>query len=394
LDHFICGLAHENILLFSAELEVLIREKDYCLLMDFTLGAGLRNLDGPILITGHTGFKGTWLSLLLEKMEIDCVGVSLPPTADSLFSKLDRRSQAPGVLGDIRDISFVREVFKLYKPSAVIHLAAQPLVIESYKNPIETFETNVMGTVNVLDTGLRNQSTKGIVVVTTDKVYRNDNSGKKFMETDPLFGKDPYSASKVGSEAAIAAWQQISNSLSNVSISSVRAGNVIGGGDWAENRLLPDLMRGFINRQDVEIRNPNSTRPWQHVLDPLLGYLHVLEAGIVSSNHFSYNFGPQEGSLSVKQVANIAKSRWGDGAEYHFAVSPAADLKEATTLDLDVNLAINNLNWLPTWNQVEAIELTVDWWKKVADRELSAKEACCSDIDIALKNLRRYREVR
>jgi nucleoside-diphosphate-sugar epimerase len=130
------------------------------------------------------------------------------------------------------------------------------------------------------------------------------------------------------------------------------------------------------------------------VLDPLLGYLHVLEAGIVSSNHFSYNFGPQEGSLSVKQVANIAKSRWGDGAEYHFAVSPAADLKEATTLDLDVNLAINNLNWLPTWNQVEAIELTVDWWKKVADRELSAKEACCSDIDIALKNLRRYREVR
>ena len=260
--------------------------------MNLMLGEHLRALDGPILITGHTGFKGTWLSLLLERMEIEYVGFSLPPTEDSLFSKLDRNNQAPSVFGDIRDISFVRAVFNKYKPSAVIHLAAQPLVLESYNTPVETFETNVMGTVNVLDIGIRLQSTKGIVAVTTDKVYRNDNTGRRFIETDPLVGKDPYSASKVGAEAAIAAWQQISRSSSDLSISSVRAGNVIGGGDSAKNRLLPDLVRGFINKQDVEIRNPNSTRPWQHVLDPLIGYLEVLEAGIISKSHLNYNFGP------------------------------------------------------------------------------------------------------
>ena len=318
-------------------------------------------------------------------MEIEYVGFSLPPTEDSLFSKLDRNNQAPSVFGDIRDISFVRAVFNKYKPSAVIHLAAQPLVLESYNTPVETFETNVMGTVNVLDIGIRLQSTKGIVAVTTDKVYRNDNTGRRFIETDPLVGKDPYSASKVGAEAAIAAWQQISRSSSDLSISSVRAGNVIGGGDSAKNRLLPDLVRGFINKQDVEIRNPNSTRPWQHVLDPLIGYLEVLEAGIISKSHLNYNFGPQEASLSVEQVAIIAKSRWGEGAEFHFSSSPLAGLKESTSLELDVNLAVKNLKWLPTWNQIEAIEVTVDWWKKVASKEFSAQEACYSDINIALK---------
>lgn len=354
--------------------------------MGFTLGDSLRALSGPILITGHTGFKGTWLSLLLEKMDIGYVGVSLPPTKDSLFSKLAKSSQDSGVYGDIRDISFLKEVFNSYNPSAVIHMAAQPLVLESYKIPIETFETNVMGTVNVLDTAMRNPGTKGVVVVTTDKVYRNDNSGRKFIESDPLYGKDPYSASKVGSEAAISAWQQLSRSASEISISSVRAGNVIGGGDSAENRLLPDLIRGFIKNHDVEIRNPNSTRPWQHVLDPLIGYLQVLEAGIATRSHSSYNFGPRESSLSVKQVANIASNRWGNGAKFHFLKSPIDDTQEATSLELDVNLAVSNLNWLPTWNQTESIEITVDWWKKVTSKKLSAKEACYSDIEIALSS--------
>lgn len=368
-------------------MRVPISKKDYCLLMGFAFGDRLRALNGPILITGHTGFKGTWLSLLLEKMNISYIGLSLPPAENSLFSRLSKSSQDSGVYGDIRDTSLLKEVFNNYNPSAVIHMAAQPLVLESYKIPIETFETNVMGTVNVLDAAMRNSVTKGLVAVTTDKVYRNDNSGRKFIESDPLYGKDPYSASKVGSEAAIAAWQQMSGPTSDFSISSVRAGNVIGGGDSTESRLLPDLIRGFIKNYDVEIRNPNSTRPWQHVIDPLIGYLHVLESGLETKRHFTYNFGPLESSLSVKQVANIASSKWGKGAKFHFSKTEVEQTQEATSLELNVNLAVSNLNWLPTWNQTESIEMTVDWWKKVISKEFSAKEACYSDIEYALNSI-------
>jgi CDP-glucose 4,6-dehydratase len=253
-------------------------------------------LSGAILITGHTGFKGTWLTLLLEKMGIPAIGYSLPPIQDSLYQRANRLGAIPEIFADIRDLNEVERFLATHKPSAIIHLAAQPLVLESYKKPLDTFETNVMGTANILSAAFNTSTIRAVVAATTDKVYRNDNLGKPFTETDPLSGKDPYSASKVGSEAAIAAWQNISNLSDGPKVVSVRAGNVIGGGDWAENRIMPDLVRGFTSNQPIQIRNPDSTRPWQHVLDPLYGYLLTLQSLLEDVTIDSINFGPSEKS--------------------------------------------------------------------------------------------------
>ena len=353
--------------------------KDYCLSMDFLLGKRLNELKGPILVTGHTGFKGTWLTLLLEKMGISVVGLSLPPIEGSLYTRLLRQEKIPEVYGDIRNIQTVIEAFERFQPAAVIHMAAQPLVIQSYETPIDTFEINVMGTVNVLDTAIRCASVKGIVAVTTDKVYRNEESGRRFVESDPLSGRDPYSASKVGSEAAIAAWQQLSNGISGPQIVAVRAGNVIGGGDWSSNRLMPDLIKGFSLNKCVEIRNPLSTRPWQHALDPIHGYLKSLEAILDGTSSNSYNFGPLEKSLNVGEVAEIAKNCWFEEVEVVVGKSDMA-VKEATLLELDPTLAMNELAWEPAWNQTEAVESTTKWWAKHLGDGVKADELCENDL--------------
>ena len=190
-----------------------------------------------------------------------------------------------------------------YTPGAIIHMAAQPLVLESYRIPRETFETNVMGTVNILDAAFATEFVKGIIVVTTDKVYRNDNLGMKFVESDALVNKDPYSASKVGTESVVAAWQQISKVSNGPKVVATRAGNVIGGGDWADDRIIPELIRGFSTNSKVIVRNPKSTRPWQHVLDPLVGYVMVLEAVLAGEQIASMNFGP--GILTVSQCVKL-----------------------------------------------------------------------------------------
>jgi CDP-glucose 4,6-dehydratase len=238
----------------------------------------LRALSGPVLVTGHSGFKGTWLTLLLEKLGIEVVGFSLSPEKDSLFDRASRTGAISEVFADIRDYERLNSYINSVKPSAIIHMAAQPLVLESYRLPKDTFDVNVMGTVNVLDSAFNTDSVKAVIVVTTDKVYRNDNSGLAFIESDPLEGKDPYSASKVGTEAVVAAWQQIQRTSGGPKVVAVRAGNVIGGGDWGDSRLLPDLIRSFSSGQKMTVRNPASTRPWQHVLDPLSGYISTLEA--------------------------------------------------------------------------------------------------------------------
>lgn len=353
--------------------------------MDLKLGKRLRELPGPVMLTGHTGFKGTWLTLLLERLGVSVVGLSLPPEPNSLFARANRTGRIPELMGDIRDFETVRQFVLKHNPSSIIHLAAQPLVLESYRAPRETFETNMMGTVNLLESAFQADSVEVAVIVTTDKVYRNDNSGRLFIESDALAGKDPYSASKVGTESAVAAWQQISKVSGGPKVVSVRAGNVIGGGDWAENRLIPDLIRGFFSREVVPIRNPESTRPWQHVLDPLIGYLLALEATLGGQELTSVNFGPDEESLSVRAVVEIARSNWPFETSVKFIRSNGEFSVEAERLQLDSQKAHADLNWHPAWSQSDAVATTVNWWEKVLLEKVDSSLACNDDIDGLLK---------
>lgn len=353
--------------------------------MGLTLGARLRELPGPIMVTGHTGFKGTWLTLLLERLGVSVVGFSLPPEKNSLFDRAKRAGAIPEVFQDIRNIDAVSNFMKKHEPSAVIHMAAQPIVLKSYETPLETFETNVMGTVNILEVAFKINSVQAIVVTTTDKVYRNDNSDRAFVETDPIAGKDPYSASKVGTEAAVAAWQQIAKIAGGPKVFSVRAGNVIGGGDWGKDRLLPDLIRGLITREPIHIRNPESTRPWQHVLDPLHGYIMALESILESADFCSMNFGPLGQSLSVKEVIEIGAALWPNSSIVEFATDPRRNMVEAHNLQLDSRQAHEILNWKPFWSQREAVVASVEWWNSVLNQSFAPADACHSDIELILK---------
>ena len=356
--------------------------------MDLALCNHLRELPGPVMVTGHTGFKGTWLTFLLEQLEVPVIGLSLPPNKDSLFDRTNRIGSIPEDFLDIRDFVAVSQFMAKYQPSAIIHMAAQPLVLESYKTPRETFETNVMGTVNVLDAAFKTTSVEAVVVVTTDKVYQNDNSGRPFVETDPLAGKDPYSASKVGTESVVAAWQQIARVSGGPKIISVRAGNVIGGGDWAETRLLPDLIRGFMSGEPINIRNPHSTRPWQHVLDPLCGYLLALDAILNGEDIVSLNFGPNEDSLTVRQVFEISNTAWGAKINLHVETPETYSSMQLEALELGLNSSRANalLNWEPHWSQNDAVIATTIWWKKTLLGHRDAKRACLADIAQILPN--------
>lgn len=354
--------------------------EDYCLHMDFMLGRRLRELPGPVLITGHTGFKGTWLTCLLEHLGVPVVGYSLAPEPDSLYARANRLGAIPEVFADIRDIHEVEDFLDKHRPSAIIHMAAQPLVLESYKTPRETFDTNVMGTVNVLDAAFRNDCVEVIVIITTDKVYRNDNSGRPFTESDALAGKDPYSASKVGTESAVAAWQQISKVSGGPKVVSVRAGNVIGGGDWAANRLIPDLVRGFVSGDPIQIRNPDSTRPWQHVLDPLSGYLMTMEAVLNGENISALNFGPGTESLTVREIVDIATGAWPLAKSVKVTYEGGNGNVEAKSLQLDSSLGRLTLGWNDSWSQKEAVVATIRWWDRVLNQSIHAQEECQADI--------------
>jgi CDP-glucose 4,6-dehydratase len=357
--------------------------------MELPLGQRLRELSGPLLLTGHTGFKGTWMTLLLEHLSVPVIGYSLASEKDSLFDRAQRIGSIPEKFADIRNYEELEGFIDLHKPSTIIHMAAQPLVLKSYENPRETFDINVMGTVNVLDIAFRKDFIKAIVIVTTDKVYKNHDLGDHFLENDPLQGKDPYSSSKVGAEAAAAAWQHLNkvNKLrTSPNVLAVRAGNVIGGGDFSEYRLAPDLIRGYLTKQSIELRHPESTRPWQHVLDPLTGYLKALELLVDSVLPDALNFGPVDSSLSVLEMTEIAKkvleiSVYCTRHEHEKAY-------EAKTLSLDSSLAGSTVNWSSTWNQEVSIYKTFEWWKKVLDSSISAEMACKSDIDSYLRDLR------
>lgn len=354
--------------------------------MEIPLGRHLRELPGPVLLTGHTGFKGTWMAFLLEHLNVPVVGYSLAPEKDSLYDRAERTGVIPEAFSDIRDYEALEKFIDLHKPSTVIHMAAQPLVLKSYASPRETFDVNVMGTVNLLDISFRKDFVKTIIIVTTDKVYRNDNSNRAFIETDPLEGKDPYSASKVGTEAVVSAWQQIAQLSGGPKIVSVRAGNVIGGGDFAEDRLIPDLVRGFIAGEDVSIRNPTSTRPWQHVLDPLIGYLLIIESDGIPTAAKNFNFGPKIESITVKTAALSIKRAFEQHGklELNF-IENKNEAFESVNLSLDSSNALSVLGWKPLIGSIEALEATANWWIEVLKNGLTAKAAVEKDLNTYLE---------
>ena len=338
---------------------------------------GLKGLSRPVLVTGHTGFKGMWLTLLLQKIGVEVIGYSLDAERDSLYSRLKKTDAISAKIGNIEDFDSLDRFFALHKPSLVMHLAAQPLVNKSYEFPIETFRTNVMGTANVLEASRRHE-VQVVGVVTTDKVYSNDNSGLKFKEENPLFGHDPYSASKVATESVASAWSSISRHTGGPKITTLRAGNVIGGGDFAENRLLPDIVRSIFFEEKLAIRGKSSTRPWQHVLDPLFGYLLAVESALHSDNiSNNFNFGPSESSLSVREVLESVEEL---GYLLKYDEIAVDERYEAKNLDLDSGKSCRELNWKPLWTQEEAIKSTITWWNDIVKQGLSPQEVCINEI--------------
>ncbi len=352
------------------------------------LGDILKGQSGPVLITGNTGFKGSWLTLLLEALGVPQVGYSLAPEPGSLFESLALNHQIPYRIADIRDKQSLFEEFRNKQPSTVIHMAAQSLVLKSYENPIETFETNVMGTINVLEAARSTPSVKTVLVITTDKVYRNYELGRKFVESDALMGKDPYSASKVSTESVCVAWQHM-NALNGVArILVARAGNVIGGGDTSAFRLIPDIVKSIQSRMPLQVRNMNATRPWQHVLDPLVGYIQYIEAELKGGNPPpALNFGPLEESKRVNEVISIAKKYFGDELEIHDKSLESIE-KEAITLDLDSSLAQSVLRWAPVWDQKAALDQTFIWWKKHLKENTDVYTCCSNDINKYIEKLK------
>jgi CDP-glucose 4,6-dehydratase len=349
------------------------------------LGQCLRELPGPLLLTGHTGFKGTWMTFLLERLGVPVVGYSLPPEINSLFDRAERTGAIPEIFGDIRSYETLEKFIDQEKPSTIFHMAAQPLVLKSYETPRETFDVNIMGTVNLLDIAFKKDFVKAIIVVTTDKVYQNDNSGRAFVETDSLEGKDPYSASKVGTEAVVTAWQQIARVSGGPKVVSVRAGNVIGGGDFAADRIIPDLIRGIMSSSSIRIRNPESTRPWQHVMDPLAGYLMCLDLILAGHNIEKVNFGPTGNPMTVHQLIKLASNVFPSILRLIEVDAENKIHLEANSLSLDSSLSKEKLGWISRWESDQAIQKTFAWWSDYFEGRNTPYELCLLDIDTYLK---------
>ena len=334
--------------------------------MDSLFGGLYR--DRTVLITGHTGFKGSWLAFWLKRMGARVVGYSLEaPTTPNHLDLLDLG--VISVVGDIRDSDKLNRVFAEYKPDIVFHLAAQALVRPSYENPIETYETNVMGTLRVLE-ACRNVGVRSIVNITSDKAYENKEWVWGYRESDPMGGYDPYSSSKGCADLLVNSYRNSYFNLSdygqahNTLLASCRAGNVIGGGDWARDRLLPDIMLSASRGEKVTLRNPRATRPWQHVLEPLAGYLSIGQKLFEGMSEFgdAWNFGPSdEGSISVEQVLNKVKGHW-DKVDYEISQRDEI-LHEALLLKLDCSKARARLGWEGVWNSDVTFEKTVKWYR-------------------------------
>jgi CDP-glucose 4,6-dehydratase len=324
-----------------------------------------------VLLTGHTGFKGGWFSLWLQRLGADVCGIALEPsTTPNLFQEASVGNHIRSEIADIRDASRMKEIVRDTDPEILFHLAAQPLVRQSYDDPLETYSTNVMGTANVLDAARSAKNLRAIVVITTDKCYENREWIWPYRETDTLGGYDPYSNSKACAELVVSSYRNsffapAKYSEHGVAVATARAGNVIGGGDWSKDRLVPDIMRTFAANQTLTIRNPKAVRPWQHVLEPLAGYLklgkRLLTDGIEYGD--AWNFGPEDSDARpVEWIVQHLAAEWGLDASWQIDKGPHPH--EAQMLKLDWSKAANFLSWRPALSLTEALRYTADWYRQ------------------------------
>ncbi|MAY40960.1 MULTISPECIES: CDP-glucose 4,6-dehydratase [unclassified Neptuniibacter] len=325
-----------------------------------------------VFITGHTGFKGSWLTLWLKELGADICGYSLiPPTTPNFFSLANINTGITSHIADIRDLTTLKDSLRKSEAEIVIHFAAQPLVRKSYQEPIETYTTNVLGTVNILEAARNTSTVRCILNITSDKCYENIENNNAFTESDPMGGHDPYSASKGCSELITSSYSKSFFEESGVILASARAGNVIGGGDWAQDRLIPDIIQAFSTQQNAIIRSPNATRPWQHVLEPLSGYLILCEAMYRQDKKYAgpWNFGPHKHDIKpVKHIVKELSNLWGENAVYTLQET-STSVHEAQTLRLDCTKAIKTLNWQPKWTIEQALSHTVSWYKAYSNDE-------------------------
>lgn len=342
--------------------------------------------DKKVLITGHTGFKGSWLAIWLMKLGANVIGYSLDPIGEeSLFKLTELNNKVKDIRADIRDAAKLQAVFEEYQPEIVFHLAAQPLVKQSYRDPIYTYEVNVMGTMHVLEAIRKSPSVKAGVMVTSDKCYDNKEWVWGYRETDPMGGYDPYSSSKGCCELLISSYQHSFFPIESYSkhgklIASVRAGNVIGGGDWSENRIIPDSVRSLMSDQAIKLRSPHSVRPWQHVLEPLSGYLKIGAYLYEGKTQYaeSWNFGPESDSVTtVQQLVEKIVEHWNGGT---WEVEPSCSAEhEAKLLSLDINKAKYYLDWHPKWNIDQTVYYTMEWYRLY--QKVDVYELCLKQIN-------------
>ena len=340
-----------------------------------------------VFLTGHTGFKGSWLSLWLQNMGALVKGYSLEPnTTPNLFTEARVDENIESEIGDIRDLTQISKSIFDFKPDILIHMAAQPLVRLSYQKPVETYTINVIGTVNVLEAARKCSNLKAIVSVTSDKCYENKEWEWGYRENEPMGGHDPYSSSKGCAELVTSAYRRsFFSSEDTASLASARAGNVIGGGDWAEDRLIPDILKAFEKSEPVVIRNPLSIRPWQHVLEPLSGYLVLAQELFLNGNKFSggWNFGPKdEDCKPVSWILDKMVENWGDDASW--SLDNENNPHEADFLKLDCSKASNRLKWDPKWNLQLTLESIVDWHQLYINGG-DLKKQCLKEINNYIK---------
>lgn len=352
-------------------------------------------LNRRVLVTGHTGFKGSWLAFWLLEMGAEVTGLALPPeTGINLFDSLKLGDKIKHRIGDIRDQNVLRDIISECEPEVVLHLAAQPLVRRSYQEPLSTWQTNVLGTLNVLEELRLLQTPCTAILVTTDKVYRNNEWLYGYRENDPLGGHDPYSSSKAAAELGISSWRSSfcgdqPHQTPHLRIASARAGNVIGGGDWAVDRIVPDAIRALSEERPIGLRNPGATRPWQHVLEPLSGYLILAErlASAKDPAHLAsaFNFGPHlESNRSVRELVEEALHHWpGSWVDQGEPNNP----HEASLLNLVIDKSHHLLGWAPRWSFADTIERTVSWYRRVVEGEADALACCRDDLNHYLNSL-------